>query len=204
MILKSIAQICKSSKQLQLINDAGRQWIGTSEALYRVTGLPDLDTSSLCSMFDIPESKQGKMYIDSRSSADFALDLQQRYEKVDIPLPTMKMQIAGEDCEVLYTSQGVRFMKSRYLKPLADEIKEGMLQFHERETKNGEVYIGITCGFFELAFVMPIIPGDGNKEEIEMLYHAMQSTLTVQEKIRQRKAEESQEDNEDEGEQICL
>ena len=95
-------------------------------------------------------------------------------------------------------------MKSRYLKPLADEIKEGMLQFHERETKNGEVYIEITCGFFELAFVMPIIPGDGNKEEIEMLYHAMQSTLTVQEKIRQRKAEEAQEDNEDEGEQMCL
>lgn len=43
-------------------------------------------------------------------------------------------QICKQSKQIQHTSQGVRFMKSRYLKPLADEIKEGILQYHERES----------------------------------------------------------------------
>lgn len=42
-------------------------------------------------------------------------------------------QICKQSKQIQHTSQGVRFMKSRYLKPLADEIKEGILQYHEGE-----------------------------------------------------------------------
>ena len=58
MKIKSIAAICKKNKQVVLFNrysDSGTlsQYIGDGNAVYPISGLPELDEESILTIFDV-------------------------------------------------------------------------------------------------------------------------------------------------------
>lgn len=63
MKIKSIAAICKKNKQVVLFNrysDSGTlsQYIGDGNAVYPISGLPELDEESILTIFDVPEKQR--------------------------------------------------------------------------------------------------------------------------------------------------
>lgn len=59
MKIKSIAAICKKNKQVVLFNrysDSGTlsQYIGDGNAVYPISGIPELDEESILTIFDVP------------------------------------------------------------------------------------------------------------------------------------------------------
>lgn len=180
MILKAIAQICKTYKCLRIVDANDKQWIGTPKALYPAIGLPNgLSKAEVCSMFDISEEKQEKMIIEHFSPSDLPVVLfgGTNNDRSITKLET-KVCFNSEIYEVLFTSKGVRLLNTRYLKPLIEEMKEGYVNYYERFGLDNEVYACISDGFFIGAVIELDKVTEAMQEEMSLIYQAMLSTST--------------------------
>lgn len=69
MKLKKVAALCAKIGAFYLFDEMEeggeliRQWLGDGRSIYPLSGLPVLDESNLCAMFDIPEKKQKKCFL---------------------------------------------------------------------------------------------------------------------------------------------
>ena len=151
MKLKKIAALCAKTGAFYLFNemeDGGvliRQWLGDGRAIYPLSGLPVLDESNLCAMFDIPEKKQKKCFFaqeqmpESLNVEDYAAGERALYDE----WPTVEHN--GYVVKPLSTNDGIMFVQTAYLSPLED-----MADYHH-QWPPGENRLGQGAGGNKLA-----------------------------------------------------
>lgn len=130
MKLKKIEQILKRNKTIILYHGPDDiQFLSDGTALYPMFNLPELTKESIFTMFDIPEEKASKFLFEIRALSQ-SLDL-----------------------EPLKTSQGIKYINTRYLEPFAD-IETGY-EIYERTREDGMLYFAIKSGLILCGVVLP-------------------------------------------------
>lgn len=158
MKIKSIAAICKKNKQVVLFNrysDSGTlsQYIGDGNAVYPISGLPELDEESILTIFDVPEKQREDWLVRYRDIPEgISFEDTDATEKI-IEQGNLSIVYSGKTLKPLQTRRGLVFIESRYLSPVSDVLD--VLELYERVTPFGAPYIVAKAGFLLQAVIMP-------------------------------------------------
>lgn len=129
MKIKSIAAICKKNKQVVLFNrysDSGTlsQYIGDGNAVYPISGLPELDEESILTIFDVPEKQREDWLVRYRDIPEgISFEDTDATEKI-IEQGNLSIVYSGKTLKPLQTRRGLVFIESRYLSPVSDVLDE--------------------------------------------------------------------------------
>lgn len=129
MKIKSIAAICKKNKQVVLFNrysDSGTisQYIGDGNAVYPISGLPELDEESILTIFDVPEKQREDWLVQYRDIPEgISFEDTDATEKI-IEQGNLSIVYSGKTLKPLQTRRGLVFIESRYLSPVSDVLDE--------------------------------------------------------------------------------
>lgn len=156
MKLKKIEQILKQNKTIILYHGPDDiQFLSDGAALYPMFNLPELTKESIFTMFDIPEEKASKFLFEIRALSQ-TLDVNVKdIDPTENLLERSKISIClnGIKLEPLKTSQGIRYINTRYLEPFAD-IETGY-EIYERTRTDGMLYFAIKSGLILRGIVLP-------------------------------------------------
>ena len=156
MKLKAIQQICKGAKRIELYTTPGAraQWISDGGAIYPLYNLPELKDDSVYTLFDIPESKRDKIRLEHRSRLPANLDFADYHEGESlIEQGKIEVCVRGRTLIPLTTSLGAVYINAKYLTPFSDS--EAGVQFYERHTASGGVYLAVKEGFLLTGIILP-------------------------------------------------
>lgn len=159
MKLKKISQLCNKQKAYIIYDKPTRngdatQWLGDGCAAYPLDGLPLLDTDSLCRMFDISKEQRDKMLIQQTAKPDGVCMDDAGPEECKAERMEPGIVRGGREFIPLMTRAGIVFIQKKYLAPLDDEGV--MLEFYERRTPGGQIYIAIKTGMLCRGLVFPV------------------------------------------------
>lgn len=155
MKIKAIEAICKQHKHITLYNTERGQWIGVGSAAYPLNSLPQLTEENLLSMFDIPEDKRSKYYVDKKSELPSAYDFSDSYDGESLlDLYPLEICTHGGIVTPVVTSLGVIYINKKQLKPFED-IERGV-DLYERVNDAGQLYIAVKQGFTLCGIILPL------------------------------------------------
>ena len=160
MKIKALAAMCKRKGTFRLYdrkNEDGKvieQWLGTSEAVYPIYGVPYLTEENIITLFDISE-KQWKSYsfIHAPLPSGYCFDHTDSRE-VMLDREKMTLGYGGRIVRPLITRDGLEFIDDDFLTPLSDVAD--MLEIHERRTENDRVYFAAKVGLMIVGVIMPL------------------------------------------------
>jgi hypothetical protein len=173
--IKAVAVLCKKDQMIRLCDmyeddDHVTQWVGDGSALYPLHGLPHLETETICTIFDFSEKDISNSIIRHTRPPEGLNFNDMEPGEILLKPPTISLVIAGKILKPLQTSQGVVFIDSQYLSPLADILKSRSLRLYERTSENGEIYIAAKNGLLLAGIIIPTnIINDAFLEQIELL-----------------------------------
>ena len=155
MKIKSIQQICKGAKRIELYTGEGEvQWISEGGAYYPLYNLPALDEESVLTLFDIPESKREKIRMEIRHALPQCLSIADRDSSERLlEQGHITVCVHGRVMLPLQTSHGTVYINSKYMMPFSD-IEAGV-QLYERHTASGALYIAVKEGFLLTGIILP-------------------------------------------------
>lgn len=178
MKIKAVESILKTAKTLYLYSgNRHGQWLGDGCAVYPVNNLPVLNEKYLFSLFDIPEEKQSK-YLFQEHGFPKRIDFRD-YVENEIILQRVNITIntAGRELEPMFTSKGVVFINTKYLKPFADE-PDGFELYERYFSDDGEPYIVAKSGMLVIGIIIPYrIEGDQLLKTLEALTSGVRKTI---------------------------
>ena len=153
MKIKAIEAICKQHKHITLYNtsDFG-QWISAGSAVYPLNGLPRLTEDNLFTIFDIPDEKRSKFYIESKSERPLMYEFEDASDSESL-IEIYPMNIGGILVPIV-TSLGVVYIHNKYLVPFKDS--ERGVDLYERINDAGELYIAVKEGFMLCGLIRPL------------------------------------------------
>ena len=195
MKLKKVAALCIRQEAFHLFDEVTeggeliRQWLGNGYAIYPLSGLPVLDESNLCAMFDVSDKKRKKCFFsrkpmpESLNVEDYARGERTLYDE----WPTVEHN--GYAIKPLSASDDMLFIQTAYLAPLEDMAD--YLRFYERVDNTGQKYIVAKNGMEIAAIIMPYdIISAGFVEELENLAFKCRKTLDAKKEQEYLKAVE--------------
>ena len=156
MKIKAVESILKGEKTILLFGcRAGEQWLGASDALYPMYGMPLLSEELLYTIFDIDEKKQDKFYFEDRAELPWGI-APSDFDRAEAALERGSICIVarGRVLEPIKTSQGTVFINRKYLAPFADA--ENGVGLYERKTDEGRIYIAVKEGFCLVGILFPV------------------------------------------------
>lgn len=155
MKISKIKSICSKRKSVglyqKIAKDTVIQYISDGYAMFIVDNLPFLDKRALLTLFDIPERMWQKWNVCERT--EFGLNVEDTTLDEQI-IEDFGISVVhnGEIYRTLYTSEGIVFINSSYIAPLTDLTN---IEFYERQTNAGQIYIVIKEGLLFKAAIMP-------------------------------------------------
>lgn len=192
MKIKSIAAICKKNKQVVLFNrysDSGTlsQYIGDGNAVYPISGLPELDEESILTIFDVPEKQRENWLVRYRDIPEgISFEDTDATEKI-IEQGNLSIVYSGKTLKPLQTRRGLVFIESRYLSPVSDVLD--VLELYERVTPFGAPYIVAKAGFLLQAVIMPCdVISAQFVQRLQELTRQCAVSLDLREQERERQA----------------
>lgn len=189
MKINKIAGICKKSKTAILFekSESGivhQQFISDGNAIYPISGLPYLQQENIYTIFDVPEKDKEKWYfkqtpLPSNINMDDTDDTERAIEAEDVSIYRH-----GNALKALSTSAGIVFIKCAYIAPIADVMD--VLEYYERTTEDGGLYIAVKAGFLLQAVISPCeVITDGFVEALERLARLSRTALEIKERRKQ-------------------
>lgn len=179
MKIKSIAAICKKNKQVVLFNrysDSGTlsQYIGDGNAVYPISGLPELDEESILTIFDVPEKQREDWLVRYRDIPEgISFEDTDATEKI-IEQGNLSIVYSGKTLKPLQTRCGLVFIESRYLSPVSDVL---------------DVFIVAKAGFLLQAVIMPCdVISAQFVQRLQELTRQCAVSLDLREQERERQA----------------
>lgn len=154
MVIKKISALCKSAKQIVLLDsDSGRQWAGDGNAFYELIGMPTLGERSICVVMDIPPDKAAGMII-RRDHFPAGYNTDEDDDTGRYMAYNMDNGIKFEGLELMPVSDGIEMyvIQPKYLAPLADLAA---VTLEARTSPKGDTYIVAKDGMFVVAIIMP-------------------------------------------------
>ena len=193
MIIKAIAKLCKETRNITIFEEeGGTQWISNGYAAFPLHNMPELDTSTVLTVFDIPEKDRGKYLVQRKElPAGLNFDDEDGTERLLRP-GNLSIGYAGDILETARTSLGLLFYNAAYLKPLND--LENGYEIYEREDSMGRIYLTAKSGFFLQAVIMPkVLQAPDLADRMEELAAELRTTISYY-KARETGDSEEQED----------
>lgn len=154
MKIKAIVAICKKEKSIILFDDEQdeNQWLGDGYAAYPLLKMPYMREHNIFALFDIPDIKQDGYLFKQREFPE-GVNFNNK-DSAENKLKEEKLLITtdGRTLKPFQTSKGLIFIDAKYIKPVSDEI---VLNYYERFTKEGNVYIVVKNGMEVIAIIPP-------------------------------------------------
>lgn len=155
MKLKAIGAITNKVKQLVLLDDGERQWVGDGYAFYLLPeSLGQLTEKTACAIFDIPEEKAANWRI-KRQEMPESLDTSDEGSEEEIVVYDTFRRIMWNGYDMLPATSGygkTYFIQAKYMKPLTDADPVLALRY----TGKGLPYFVAKEGMFAEAIIMPM------------------------------------------------
>ena len=156
MKLKAVGATLNKVKQMILLDDGPRQWVGDGYAFYLLPeNLGKLNEKTACAIFDIQEEKAANWRIkrqDMPEAYDTTDDGDGREAFLSYDLNS-RLLFKGFDRMPASTPDGkVYFLQSRYMKPLTDADPVLVLRYSTK----GQPYFIAKAGMFAEAIIMPM------------------------------------------------
>ena len=127
------------------------QYIGDGNAVYPISGLPELDEESILTIFDVPEKQREDWLVQYRDIPEgISFEDTDATEKI-IEQGNLSIVYSGKTLKPLQTRRGLVFIESRYLSPVSDVLD--VLELYERVTPFGAPYIVAKAGFLLQAVI---------------------------------------------------
>ena len=155
MKLKAIGAITNKVKQLILLDDGPRQWVGDGYAFYLLPeSLGQLTEKTACAIFDIPEEKAEAWRMKRQEMPD-AFDTTDEGTEEEIVVYDTFRRIMFNGYDMLPATSGfgkTYFLQAKYMKPLTDADPVLALRY----TRKGTPYFVAKEGMFAEAIIMPM------------------------------------------------
>ena len=155
MKLKAIGAITNKVKQLILLDDGPRQWVGDGYAFYLLPeSLGQLTEKTACAIFDIPEEKAAAWRMKRQEMPD-AFDTTDEGTDEEIVVYDTFRRIMFNGYDMLPATSGfgkTYFLQAKYMKPLTDADPVLALRY----TRKGTPYFVAKEGMFAEAIIMPM------------------------------------------------
>ncbi len=191
MKFKPILGFCKEQKTIVIEYTTDFEWwLGNGDAMYCLTNIQRLDGDEILTIMDIAESAKGKYSI--INAKDFSKDKYKKDifendypgETEIIPEP-IKLISNGDVAQPFVTFGGIKFINTKYLKPLAEE------QYGLRYFERGKL-IAIKSGLILVALIAPMnVVNEKFIKDLDRLLKNAEATLFVQREAERVKFEES-------------
>lgn len=151
MNLDKIFNICKASKRFVVFRQNPKtQWIGDGIATYIVTHSPKLTPEYLTASASLkPQEVENTLFKNIDFPEEFETADKVDNENFVVPSEITINFFDGE-YTLVFTSQGIRFIKTIYLKPFGNEEYE----LYERYSDDGKMYFVLKIGMFVNALIM--------------------------------------------------
>lgn len=155
MKLKDIAAICRRKKRVVLYQreDCIEQYIGDGSSIYLLEGLPRLTVDSVLKIFDVAEKERGKWVAVERPMPESICVADCCAERATNIGRYPDLEYGGYQLVPLKVSDGIVMLQKEYLNPLG---KSMYLQFFERRTESGTLYIAVKDGLELKAILFPV------------------------------------------------
>ena len=154
MKIKRIIDLCKKSGSCTLCQQGELQWISDGYSMYPMFELPTFDQISLFNTYDFTEKQKDKIIYrhENHMPEEICFDDISTEETMAEPL---RIWIQTGDRELIpyKTTEGIKFVDSRYLDPLRDS-DQGYLELYERHNKNG-IYFAAKIGMILSGIILP-------------------------------------------------
>ena len=155
MKLKAIGAITNKVKQMVLLDDGERQWVGDGYAFYLLPeSLGQLTEKTACAIFDIPEEKAANWRI-KRQKMPESFDTSDEGSEEEIVVYDTFRRIMFNGYDMLPATSGfgkTYFIQAKYMKPLTDADPVLALRY----TGKGLPYFVAKEGMFAEAIIMPM------------------------------------------------
>ena len=150
---QKIIDLCKKEKRMVLYTYGQMQWIGVGGAAYPLLKVPHLDEGTVKAIYSLPDD----MTVEEKEGLPPHLSFANE-DRAERPVFMEKIQLnpSPERLLTLRTSEGVCFIKERYLKPL-EEGENGSADLYERRSTSGQIYIVAKQGMMLEAVIMPVV-----------------------------------------------
>lgn len=188
MKLKAVEKLCKKRGVVYLFdevietvddeNTPPRQWMGDGAAVYPLDGLPYLDESSICAIFDIDSKKLAKMTVTHQPSLPEGMDFTDHHREDD-PLEKLDLQMSlGGNALYLFRdgAGSLVMIKAAYSKPFEawDEC-----ECYKREDGAGRPYVVVMSGCILRGLIYPYKVGETLMETLGEVYNAAAVSLAA-------------------------
>lgn len=154
MKLKAIGAITSKVKQMILLDDGQRQWVGDGFAFYLLPeSLGHLTERTACAIFDISDEKAANWRI-KRQAMPEAYDTSDEGNEEFLHYdPNTRILFGGFDQMPVMAPDGkIYFIQAKYMKPLTDADPVLTLRY----TGKGQPYLVAKAGMFAEAVIMPM------------------------------------------------
>lgn len=151
MKLSKVFSLIKKEKELLIqtgVNDS--QWIGTTRAIYQISGLPTFTADNLFQLMGVAEDKKEKFTL-YENGFDIALDDLLKTDE-DAQQSRLHINYGLDEYIPVSTSQGLVFIDGKYLEPAYDMPQ---LRLYERSSRSGDLYIVVKSGMWIFAVIEP-------------------------------------------------
>lgn len=152
MKINKIASLCKSTYTIQVYQYNGLQFIGNGSAFYPVYGMTELDEESLFVIFDIQGKKADEFNCNILPAPEGYFSNNADFENI-VEKSEIRITYKGNSMMPLETSQGIVFIDTSLLAPIADKLD--MVELYERTSSGHKPYIVAKIGFILQAVIMP-------------------------------------------------
>ena len=149
---QKIIDLCKKEKRMVLYSYGQMQWIGVGGAAYPLLKVPHLDANTVRAVYSLSDEMTVEEKLGLPPQFSFAND-----DRLERPVFMEKIQLnpLADRLLALRTSEGVCFIKEKYLKPL-EEGENGSADLYERTNESGLTYIVAKQGMMLEAVILPM------------------------------------------------
>ncbi|MCL2189817.1 MAG: hypothetical protein FWB87_13745 [Defluviitaleaceae bacterium] len=201
MNLKAIGALCKKRALFNVWDDNYQnqtsQWLGVAGAMYLLPDLPYLNNTHIANIFDVTDVKSEAETVEKkRSKVTINIDefpsalCGYNTDRGEMQLKNDEIIITHGEWTVkpFTTSGGTEFIDIEFIKPIANY---GVwLEFYERRSKNGNIYIVAKNGLEILAIIMPLRINEEMIVIMEKMAIEARATIARAKEAEERRARE--------------
>ena len=170
MKFTDIAKVAKRDKVCYIMTDLdGGQWVNTMAAVYRLEGLPQMNSDDFLNLLGVPENKKNKWEIGDMMD-EAGLTKTDRPGEIELTADPAGISVFYNSmCMTpFYTPDGVLWMDEDLLEPVR-KMDSKYLAFFLRGEK-GRRMVAVKDGLILVAVISPVVMNDDFMDKINIMW----------------------------------
>lgn len=152
MKFDSVLKICKANKRFVVFRENPKvQWLGDGSAAYLTSDYPNFTNEYLTAAASLTIKDIDSVVFHSEEFPDRFDSSENIEDEKYLDVSPITINFPKGEYTPVYTSKGVRFIKTAYFEPFK---KEEEVELYERETAEGDMYFVVKIGMFVQAIII--------------------------------------------------